>query len=66
MTRGLITVKQEKISTLPISKKTQLDLNVKTSGSRKRKTSEATDMCLENLNVEDSLGKLESFSQAIS
>lgn len=62
MSSGLIVVKREKKS-LPLSiKKYHIDLTMKNPNSHKRKTSEATDLNLENLGAKEALQKLFSFS----
>ena len=64
-TSGLIKAKHEKGVNLPLCKRSHVDLTVKASGSRKRKTSEAVHFSLENLSIEDAFGKLSSFSEAV-
>lgn len=65
MSSGLIILMKEKISfPLPL-KESHINLTMKTLGSRKRKTSEAMDLNLENIGVEEVRQKFLYFSQAV-
>ena len=66
MYKDHLTVKKEKCSSSLPPRRSVIDLVVKTLGSWKRKTVESVGISLENLNIEDVLQKLVSFSQAIS
>lgn len=61
----LVVIKERASSSLP-PKMRSIDLNVKTSRSKKKKSSGAHDFGPENLAVEEALLKLISFSQSIS
>lgn len=66
MSSGQLVVKKEKVSSSFPLKRTSIDLTVKTSGSKKRKIVGVVDLSLENLEEEDALRKLVSFSQGVS
>ena len=66
MYKDHLTVKKEKCSSSLPPRRSVIDLVVKTLGSWKRKTVESVGISLENLNIEDVLQKLVSFSQAMS
>ena len=66
MSSGHLVAKKLKTSPSIPTTRASINLIVITPGSRKRKNSKAADLCLENLNIENSLGKLTSFSQVVS
>lgn len=65
MSSGQLLVKKEKVASSLASKKSHINLPMKTLGSRKRKIVEDMDFCLKNLGPEEALRKLVSFSQDV-
>lgn len=62
----MIMVKKEKVPSPLPPKRVQVDINIKTSSSQKRKTFKATDLSLGNLGAKEALRKLVSFSQPVT
>ena len=66
MSSGQMVVKNEKVSSSFPIKRTFINLTLKTLGCKKRKTARTVGLSLENLEVEDALQKLVSFSLDVS